>query len=414
MASRAELTETETATAAGASAGENSAATSAGTAVPRTDSGPASTTVPSTDSDAGSARAEAATPKTRSRKDGAAAPLDDLDRRLLNLMQGSFPLDPRPYAAVARAAELTEPDVLARVQRLLDERIIRQVTPIYDTRALGYSSMLVAAKVDPEHPWRAATIVNSHPGVSHNYLRNHDFNMWFTLATEPDSPLGLQGTLDVLQRLTGAESIRQLPTLKLFKIRMDLEMQGDTSALASEGVAPEPVDLEPATYDEFDIAVIRATQGDLPVVSEPYAAAAAQLGMSVDGLLRHLAGMRDRGLLRRVAAILYHRRAGFSANGMGVWKVPPERIGELGPRMASFRGISHCYERPTYADWPYSVFTMAHGRSKQECDAVLDAIATQTGIHERATLYSSTEFKKIRLLYFTDEFKAWEREHAGV
>jgi hypothetical protein len=98
---------------------------------------------------------------------------------------------------------------------------------------------------------------------------------------------------------------------------------------------------------------------------------------------------------------------------MGVWKVPPERIAELGPRMAAFRGISHCYERPTYADWPYSVFTMAHGRSKEECDAVLDAIAEQMGIHERATLYSSTEFKKIRLLYFTEEFKEWEREYGG-
>ena len=120
------------------------------------------------------------------------------------------------------------------------------------------------------------------------------------------------------------------------------------------------------------------------------------------------------GLLRRVAAILYHRRAGFSANGMGVWKVPDADIMEVGARMASFRGISHCYQRPTYADWPYSVFTMAHGRSKEECDAVLDAIAEMTGIEERATLYSSTEYKKIRLLYFTDEFKAWEREHAGV
>jgi DNA-binding Lrp family transcriptional regulator len=122
--------------------------------------------------------------------------------------------------------------------------------------------------------------------------------------------------------------------------------------------------------------------------------------------------MRERGLLRRVAAILYHRRAGFSANGMGVWQVPAERIETLGPRMASFRGISHCYQRPTYADWPYSVFTMAHGRSKEECDAVLDAIAADTGIEERATLYSSTEFKKIRLLYFTDTFRDWEAAHA--
>jgi DNA-binding Lrp family transcriptional regulator len=357
-------------------------------------------------------RASAATPKTRTRKDGAAVALDDLDRKLLNLMQGSFPLQPRPFAAVADAAEVAEPEVLTRVQRLLDERIIRQVTPIYDTRALGYGSMLVAAKVDPENPWQAAKVVNSHPGVSHNYLRNHDFNMWFTLAVEPDSRLGLDGTLDVLQRLTGAESIRQLPTLKLFKIRMDLEMEGGTKALTSEGVAVEPVDLEPVPYDELDKDVIRATQGDMPVIAEPYAPAAARLGIDTDALLEHMQGMRERGLLRRVAAILYHRRAGFSANGMGVWKVSPDQIGELGPRMASFRGISHCYERPTYDDWPYSVFTMAHGRSKEECDAVLDAIAEQTGIHERATLYSSTEFKKIRLLYFTEDFKNWESQHA--
>jgi siroheme decarboxylase len=351
-------------------------------------------------------------PKIRRRSGGAAVVLDELDRKLLNLMQGSFPLEPRPYAAVARAAEIAEEQALERVRRLLEERIIRQVTPIYDTRALGYSSMLVAARVDPEHPWRAAKVVNSHPGVSHNYLRNHDFNMWFTLATEPDSRLGLEGTLEVLRELTGAESIRQLPTLKLFKIRMDLEMEGDTSALASEGSPREEAVLEAVAYDERDIAVIRATQGDMPVVSEPYAPAARRLGMEVGALLEHLAGMRERGLLRRVAAILFHRRAGFSANGMGVWKVPPERIMELGPRMASFRGISHCYQRPTYEDWPYSVFTMAHGRSKEECDAILDAIAAQTGIEERATLYSSTEFKKIRLLYFTDDYKRWEAQNA--
>jgi DNA-binding Lrp family transcriptional regulator len=353
-------------------------------------------------------------PKLRSRKDGAAVPLDDLDKRLLNLMQGSFPIAPRPYGHVASEAGISEDEVLARVQRLLDERIIRQVTPIFDTRALGYSSMLVAAKVDPENPWRAANIINEHPGVSHNYLRNHEFNIWFTIATEPDSPLGLERTLTVLGELAGAESIRKLPTLKLFKIRMDLEMEGDTAALSKSAEAAAPAETERQPYDERDIAVIGALQGDLPVVPEPYAPAAAELGMSVDELLGHLEAMVERRLLRRVAAILYHRRAGFSANGMGVWKVPDARIAELGPRMAAFRGISHCYQRPTYKDWPYSVFTMAHGRSKEECDAILDSIASETGIHDRATLYSSTEFKKIRLLYFTEHYRAWEREHAGI
>jgi siroheme decarboxylase len=356
-----------------------------------------------------------ATPKIRSRKGGAAVPLDEFDRRLLNAMQGSFPIEPRPYAAVARALEVPEERVLGRVRELIDDRIIRQVTPIYDTRALGYGSMLVAARVDPEHPWRAAKIVNSHPGVSHNYLRNHAFNMWFTIAVEEDSTLGLQGTLDVLQELTGAESIRQLPTLKLFKIRMDLEMEGGTDRLASAGVAEEPAELDKQPYDDLDRAVIRATQGDLPVVSEPYAPAATELGMSVDALVEHLQGMVERGLLRRVAAILFHRRAGFSANGMGVWRVPEDRVLEIGPRMAAFRGISHCYQRPTYADWPYQLFTMAHGRSKEECDAVLDAVAASVpDLQDRAILYSSTEFKKIRLLYFTDDFRNWEREHAGV
>jgi DNA-binding Lrp family transcriptional regulator len=353
-------------------------------------------------------------PKLRSRKHGAAVPLDDLDKRLLNLMQGKFPIAPRPYAHVAAEAGITEQDALGRVRYLLDERIIRQVTPIFDTRALGYSSMLVAAKVDAENPWRAANIINEHPGVSHNYLRNHEFNIWFTLATEPDSPLGVDGTLEVLARVAGAESVRQLPTLKLFKIRMDLEMEGSTADLSKAVEVAPPAETERQPYDEFDKDVIRALQGDMPVIPEPYAPAAAELGISQEQLIGHLEQMQERRLLRRVAAILFHRRAGFSANGMGVWKVPNEQIMDLGPRMAAYRGISHCYQRPTYADWPYSIFTMAHGRSKEECDAILDSIAEQTGVSDRATLYSSTEFKKIRLLYFTDEHREWERKYAGV
>ena len=131
--------------------------------------------------------------KARSRKDGAAIPLDETDKRLMNLLQSSFPLDPEPFALVASEAELELDDVLARTRRLLDGRIIREITPIFDTRALGYESMLVAAKVDSENPQRAAQVVNAHPGVSHNYLRTHDFNLWFTIATPPDSELGLHG-----------------------------------------------------------------------------------------------------------------------------------------------------------------------------------------------------------------------------
>ncbi len=358
-----------------------------------------------------------ATPKLRSRKGGAAIPLDDDDKRLMNLLQSSFPLDPEPFVRIAAEAGLDADEVMTRTRRLLDGRIIRELTPIFDTRALGYNSMLVAAKVDSENPQRAAQIINSHPGVSHNYLRTHEFNLWFTVATPPDSELGLDGTLEVLQRLTGAESIRELPTLRLFKINMNLEMEGGTEALAAAaGEAVEPRELGAQPYDDRDIAVIRALQGPMEVIDRPYDAAAAEVGVSTAELLEHLRGLVDRKILRRVAAILFHRRAGFSANGMGVWRVPPERVLDAGTRMAAVRGVSHCYERPTYADWPYSVFTMAHGRSKEECDAILDQIAEDHGLHgpDRAVLYSSTEFKKIRLRYFTPDYAAWEAEHGAA
>ena len=249
-------------------------------------------------------------------------------------MQGSFPL----AAAPVRRASPSSPELdrgrgAARAsQRLLDERIIRQVTPIFDTRALGYSSMLVAAKVDPEHPHRAAKMINAHPGVSHNYLRNHEFNLWFTIADEPDSALGLDGTLEVLARETGRRVDPPAPDAEALQ-----DPHGPRDGGRHEGArAPRPRRPRRSSssrqpYDELDIAVIRATQGDLPVVAEPYAAAAAELGIARRRAARRTwPAMQERGLLRRVAAILFHRRAGFSANGMGVWKVPEDRILEVG------------------------------------------------------------------------------------
>ena len=329
-------------------------------------------------------------------------------------MQGSFPIAPRPYEHVADEAGITEQEVIARVQQLIDERIIRQVTPIFDTRALGYSSMLVAAKVDPENPWRAANVINEHPGVSHNYLRNHEFNIWFTIATEPDSPLGLEGTLEVLGRLAGAESIRQLPTLKLFKIRMDLEMEGDTDALAKAVEVAPPAETERQPYDEFDVAVIRATQGDLPVIPEPYAPAAEQLGIPQDQLLAHLSGCRSAGCC---AAWPRSCSTAAPASAPTAWACGRSRTsgswswGRGWRRSAGSRTATSA--RPTRtgrtrsSPWPTAAPRRSATRSSTRSPS-------ETGIDERATLYSSTEFKKIRLLYFTEDYRDWEREHAGV
>ena len=118
--------------------------------------------------------------------------------------------------------------------------------------------------------------------------------------------------------------------------------------------------------------------------------------------------------MRRFAAVLNHRKAGFVQNGMGVWMVDEDKVQEAGSIMASYRGVSHCYERPVYPDWPYRLFSMTHGRDKEECEAVLAALSEETGLKEYTVLYSIREFKKTRLKYFDDAMTAWEDAHLAL
>ena len=117
--------------------------------------------------------------------------------------------------------------------------------------------------------------------------------------------------------------------------------------------------------------------------------------------------------MRRFAAVMNHRTAGFKANAMGVWAVPDERLPDIGPQMAGFAAVSHCYRRPTYDDWPYSVFTMIHGRSSRDCEATVEAIRDETGIDEYCLLWSIKEYKKVRLEYFTPAWDEWNAQHAA-
>jgi DNA-binding Lrp family transcriptional regulator len=120
---------------------------------------------------------------------------------------------------------------------------------------------------------------------------------------------------------------------------------------------------------------------------------------------------KERKLMRRFAAVMNHRNAGFKANAMGVWAVPDEHLDEIGPAMAGFAAVSHCYRRPTYEDWPYNVFTMVHGRSARDCEATIEAIRRETGIDEYCLLWSIKEYKKVRVRYFTPEWDDWRDAH---
>lgn len=338
--------------------------------------------------------------------------LDTADRQLLDQLQGAVPISNQPFADVGAACGLAEAEVIRRLRELKDRKVLRQISAIFDTRSLGYASSLVAARVNPDDLDHAVQVINAHPGVSHNYLRNHDFNLWYTVAVSPLSTLGLEATVALLHQHSRAQATRLLPTLKLFKIgvRFNLQKKTPSRVETMSGYSDHQRQTN-APLTEPEIEFVREMQRDLPLIPNPFEQVAGKLGLS----LNELRGMHDtflaNGRMRRFAAVLHHRQAGFRANAMGVWAAPEndEELHRLGRTMAEFRAVSHCYRRPSYPDWPYNLFTMVHGTCVEDCEESLAAIAKATGLSDRLALYSSREFKKVRVRYFTDEEAEWER-----
>ncbi|RIK05704.1 MAG: Lrp/AsnC family transcriptional regulator [Acidobacteria bacterium] len=337
---------------------------------------------------------------------------DAIQAELLNAIQWDFPLSETPFADLGERLEVSETEVIDRLQSAKDGGVLRQLSAIFDTRSLGYSSSLVAARIADEEVDAAAQRLNAHPGISHNYKRNHEFNLWYTVAVPPDS--SFEDHLDALHEISGSESTRVLPTLKLFKIGVKLDMTGERRSTAKEKVAAHEkreLPSEKPVIDARERDAIRALQEDLPLVAKPFEAAGEALGFSGGELVECAKSFVDRKLMRRFAAVMNHRSAGFKANAMGVWAVPEDVVEEIGPVMASFASVSHCYRRPTYEDWPYSVFTMIHGRNSDEIAEAVAAIEAETGISDHDLLWSVKEYKKVRVRYFTPDWDEWENEN---
>jgi len=334
--------------------------------------------------------------------------------QLLNRIQKDIPIVRRPYRVLAEEVGLSEAEALAILCEVKAEGVLRQVSAIFDTRTLGYQSSLVAAVHDEDQLDAGAEIVSQHPGVSHNYKRNHAFNLWYTIAVPPESDL--EAHVQKLHELSGAKVTRLMPTLHLFKIGVEFDMTGkeDWNAKA----APQYTNADRNVgyvVTNLDRAFVTEFQKDLPVTEEPYADACAALGLTIDEVAAHAQKMKEAGALRRVSAVFRHQKAGFTFNAMGVWAVPQEDVAEVGRQMAEFKAVSHCYLRPTYPEWPYTIFTMVHGRSKEEAFGKIAAIEQEVapGINH-AILYSTKEYKKVRLEFYKPEFYGWAREYLGT
>ncbi len=338
--------------------------------------------------------------------------MDEPDKELLNEIQWTFPLVSRPFDAIAKKFNTTPENIKERLNQLKEIGVLRQLSAIFDTRRLGYTSSLVAMEIEHDKLDYVANQINRHPGVSHNYERDHQFNLWFTLAVPPGSDL--KSELEKFNVLEGIKKVRMLPTLQLFKIGVKLDMVDDKK----HDVAPTETKKEVRNIEfnptEDDKEFIRQLQKDLPIIDEPFTEPAKSLGLTTDELFEKMRYYEEIGVMRRFAAILRHRQVGFTANGMIVWKVPPDRISQVGQTLGAFPQVSHCYERPTYADWPFNVFSMIHCKTHDEANQMAKTIQDQIHVDEYKILFSSREFKKTRVEYFVEHSFTLDTNLASV
>jgi DNA-binding Lrp family transcriptional regulator len=337
--------------------------------------------------------------------------MDATDSKILNLLQASFPLTERPFAEIAANLRLSEAAAIARAQSLAMGGPLRKIGPILDSRALGHTSTLAALSVPAERVDAVAELVNLFPGVTHNYLREAEgksapYNMWFTLHAKDE--VELRATLSEIERQSGLK-VACFDATKMLKVsvRFNLDESAEESdsicgaqtsaARPVRGIGSDPEHtpgLASGEIDDKDTALLRATQDGLSICAEPYAAVGALIGMSGEEVTNRLARMLEAGVVRRVAASIAHRSAGFVANAMVAWNMPEDRIDEIGNAFAKRKEVTHCYARKTAPGWPYNLYTMVHGKSKGQCDRIIAGMSKATGSKDFIALYSTRELKK--------------------
>jgi DNA-binding Lrp family transcriptional regulator len=331
------------------------------------------------------------------------AHLSDLDRRVLTEIQAAFPISSRPYAELADRLAVAELDVFDSVRGLRVAGVIRRIGAIFDSHRLGFRSTLCAIAAPPDRVAEVAALISAYPEVTHNYERADRYSVWFTVIAESEQRI--DAILREVAVATGIDDILDLPATRLFKIRVDFDLTGEREAAEAPKMT-RPAETPAVVLTSDEKALARLLQDDLSDVEAPFAALADTLlaqGVAADEawVLERTRAWADAGVIRRFGAAIKHAKTGFTANAMGVWDCPDEaEVERVGPIMASFAEVSHCYQRPRRPTWPHDLYTMIHGRSPEECEDVAERIRAATGLPPARLLYSVREFKKSSMRYF--------------
>lgn len=344
--------------------------------------------------------------------------LSSKERRLLQRLQAGLPVVSRPFDHLSRECQMEELEVLTYLKTWKEQGLIRWVGVIFSTHALGYKSTLAAMSIPPDNLLEAAGLISQHSGVTHNYQRDYDYNLWFTLAVPPEE--NIQVHLEKLAQASGAKKWINLPVVKTYKIRLVLPLAGDEQGGGDEqgrggtdsatGHIASPTErIYTVTGEEK--ALIRILQEDWPLVLRPYQVLASQWGRAgknlaeekliEENLIEKISQWKERGIIRRIAAILRHHEAGFIVNWMVAWRVQEEKIDLAGERAAQNPLVSHCYHRRPMADWTYPLFTMVHARSEEEARKTVSELNQVIEPLDYKILPTVREFKKVRLKLFS-------------
>jgi len=319
--------------------------------------------------------------------------LTKFQKQLCNALQKGLPTCWRPFAEIAKTLHSDETEILKQTKQLKDVGLIRRISALINYRALGLTSTLVAAHVPEQNLPEAVEAVNSLDNVSHNYRRHHYYNLWFTLQAQTSEQIRA-----ILLNLGGRFGIdfHSLPVKRVFKLDVRFDAESEGQALLQQ--IQETPKTEPVKLNENDKLVLLKLQDNLELAEEPFAFLCGE-GLTKENVLKTIADLIDKGVIRRIAVVVDHRKLGFTANVLFAGEVPNERIVSAGKRLARFAIVSHCYERETFEGWPYNLFAMMHGSSMGQIQRVIDKFIEVEKIKSFQLLPTAAEFKKQPVKY---------------
>ncbi len=335
----------------------------------------------------------------------------DIETRVLNRIQRDMPIEVHPFRRIGDELSLEEQEVIGVIGRLKEMRSVRNIAGIFDPAALGYRTLLAAFQVPGGSVEAAAAAINSHPGVSHNYLRDHRYNLWFTLAEESDDLLA--GTLRFLAQKAGATDTLSFYNEKQYKIGLKLNVGGSDSGMDEPAAAPAADCRPEGRLGDRERAAVLILQQDLPLESEPFQSLLKSAGepMSQDELLRTGDELKQRKYMRRYSAVIRPAHSGFTANAMTVWKPGSDEAADRAAEIFISEGaVTHLYRRTVHpGKWDYPLFAMIHGKNEEELAGIIARLSKESGVTDYLSLKTLRELKKEKVIYFSPAFKTWNQ-----